>query len=84
MLQHVLEYFPNSSLAGCQVILKLNREFLSNVFGKFLVIFGDLYSFAGNMLPSKLIKFYSLIVDSFLVNSFSFLAKILFDCMSFT
>ena len=33
-------------------------------------------SFTDDMLLSKLIKIYSIIVDSFLINSFAFLAKI--------
>ena len=40
--------------------------------------------FINNMLPSKLIKICSIIDDSFVINSFTFLAKIQFDSMSFT
>ena len=36
------------------------------------------------MLPSKLIKIYSIIIDSYLINSYVFLPKITFDFLSFT
>ena len=45
--------------------LIMETEFLSNVFGKLLAIFADFLSFTDNMLPSKLIKIYSFIVDPF-------------------
>ena len=55
-----------------------------NVFGKFPGIFVDFSGFTDNMLPSKLIKFYSFLVEPFLINRFAFEANILFDAMSFT
>ena len=55
-----------------------NKEFLSG-FGKFLGIFADFWSFTDNMLSSKLIKIYSIFLDSFLLNSFALLTKFPLD-----
>ena len=56
-----------------------NREFLSMFLGNFWAFLLML-----PMLPSKLIEISSIIVDSFVINSFTFSAKIQFDSMSFT
>ena len=60
-----------------------NKYFLS-IFKNFLDIFTDFWSFTDNMLPSQLIKMYSIAVGYFLQHSCALLAKIPFDSMSFT
>ena len=61
-----------------------NRIFSSMFLENFWAFVLILKVFSDNMLPNKLFKICSIIVDFFLINSYNFLANIQFDSMSFT